>query len=278
MKRVAARVLRGAAAGALAAVLLGLAGTALADPASKPRPPEIERARAEPALVRVQGDTLYYTGNFSKASSAAFDAAVAGIRRGQLTRMVISSGGGDTVEGRHVGRWVRDMAMVVEVNFICFSSCADYVFPAGRARVIRADAFVGWHGNERQFDVLAARTGVSVADQLAAVVPADVAPGPRAAFVQEALRSIAATRKDEAEFYASLGLNDAFAVCAVGDVLEKRPGYAGQIGWGFSLADMVRLGLINTVYLGDGRYEQDSSRFRQYLVLITTDDCLALLK
>jgi hypothetical protein len=262
----------------LAAGLLCLAGTAGADPAPKPRPPEIERARAEPALVRVQGDTLYYTGNLSKASSAAFDAAVAGISRGQLTRLVISSGGGDTVEGRHVGRWVRDMALVVEVDVICFSSCADYIFPAGRARVIRPDAFVGWHGNERQFHVLAARTGVSVADQLAAVPPADVAPGPRAAFVQEALRSIAVTRKDEAEFYASLGLDDAFAVCAVGDVLEKRPGYAGQIGWGFSLADMARLGLSNTVYLGEGRFEQDSSRFRQYLVLITADNCLALLK
>jgi hypothetical protein len=167
---------------------------------------------------------------------------------------------------------------VVEVNVICFSSCADYIFPAGRARVIRADAFVGWHGNERQFDVMAARTGVSVADQLAAVPPADVSPGPRAAFVQEALRSIAATQKDEAEFYASLQLNDAFAVCAVGDVLERRPGYGGQIGWGFSLADMARLGLSNTVYLGDGLYVRDSSRFRQYLVPLSADDCLALLK
>ena len=61
-------------------------------------------------------------------------------------------------------------------------------------------------------------------------------------------------------------------------MLEKRPGYAGQIGWGFSLADMARLGLVHTVYLGDGRYERDSSRFRQNLVLITADDCLALLK
>jgi hypothetical protein len=276
--RVAAPALPGAAAAALAAGLLGLAGSALADPAPKPRPQEIERARAEPALVRVQGDTLHYTGNFSKSSSAAFDAAVAGVRRGQLTRLVISSGGGDTVEGRHVGRWVRDMALVVEVDVICFSSCADYIFPAGQARVIRAEAFVGWHGNERQFEVLAARTGVSVADQLATIPPADVASTQRTAFVLEALRSMAVSRKDEADFYASLGLNDAFAVCAVGDVLEKRPGYAGQIGWGFSLADMARLGLANTVYLGEGAYERDSSRFRQYLVPITADDCLALLK
>jgi len=276
--RALAQSLRRPAAAWLAACLMAAPLAAFAAEAPQPRPPEIERARAEPAVVRVQGDTLYYTGNMSKASSAAFDAAVAGVRRGQLTRMVISSGGGDTVEGRHVGRWVRDMGLVVEVDVICFSSCADYVFPAGRARVIRADAFVGWHGNERQFDVIAARTGMSVANQVAAIPPADVAPGPRAAFVQDALRSFAVTQKDEAEFYASLGLNDAFAVCAVGDVLEKRPGYAGQIGWGFPLADMARLGLANTVYLGEGRYERDSSRFRQYLVPLSADDCLALLK
>ncbi len=71
--------------------------------------------------------------------------------------------------------------------------------------------------------------------------------------------------------------NDAFAVCAVGDILEKRPSYAGQIGWGFSLADMARLGLTNTVYLGDGAYE-DAARFRKYLVRISADECLAMLK
>jgi hypothetical protein len=241
-------------------------------------PPDIERARAEPAQVHVQGDTLYYTGNFSKASSSAFDAAVAGIARGQVTHLVISSGGGDTVEGRHVGRWVRDMALVVEVDVICFSSCADYIFPAGRARVIRADAFVGWHGNERTFHVQAARDGKRLEDLLAQYVPKDASPEQRAAFFKDFAETTRVTQKDEADFYAKLGLNDAFAVCAVGDILEKRPGYAGQIGWGFSLADMARFGMTHTVYLGDGTYEKVSARFRQYLVSISADECLAMLK
>jgi hypothetical protein len=267
-----------AAALALSVCLMAAGSAAAASEAPPERPPEIERARAEPATVRVEGDTVVYTGNFSKASSAAFDAAVAGVRRGQVTRLVISSGGGDTVEGRHVGRWVRDMAIVVEVDVICFSSCADYIFPAGRARVIRAGAFVGWHGNERQFHVLASRRGVSLAQVLGEYAPPNVAPEQRSAFVQEFLRTVAVTGRDEADFYSQLGLDDAFAVCGVGDVLEKRPGFAGQLGWGFSLQDMARLGLVNTVYLGDGRYEQDSARFRQYLVPITADECLALLK
>jgi hypothetical protein len=263
---------------ALVAGVMGAAGCASTAATAGDKPPEIERARAEPAQVHVQGDTVYYTGNFSKASSAAFDAAVAGVARGQVTRLVISSGGGDTVAGRHVGRWVRDMGLVVEIDVICFSSCADYIFPSGRARVIRADAFVGWHGNERTFHVQAARDGKSLEDLLAQYVPKDASPEQRAAFFKDFAETTKVTLKDEADFYAKLGLNDAFAVCAVGDILEKRPGYAGQIGWGFSLADMARFGMTNTVYLGDGAYEEDSTRFRQYLVRISADECLAMLE
>ncbi|HRK38988.1 MAG TPA: hypothetical protein PK347_11420 [Burkholderiaceae bacterium] len=260
-------------------MLCTMVAAGIASPAAiaDKHPPDIERARAEPAQVRVQGDTVYYTGNFSEASTQSFEAAVAGIRRGQVTRLVISSGGGDTVAGRHVGRWVRDMGLVVEVDVICFSSCADYIFPAGRARVIRTDAFVGWHGNERQFQLLAARQGVSLEALLGQYVPKDATPEQRAAFFRDFAETTKVTLQDEADFYAKLGLNDAFAVCAVGDVLEKRPGYAGQIGWGFSLADMARLGLTNTVYLGDGAY-QDSARFRKYLVPISADECLAMLR
>ncbi len=168
---------RGLAAARVWAVTLAL-GVGTSGAASQPAmPPDIERARAEPASVRVQGDTVYYTGNFSAASTAVFDAAVAGVPRGQLTRLVISSGGGDTVAGRHVAAWVRDRALVVEVDVICFSSCANYVFPAGRARVIRADAFVGWHGNERQFELLAARRGVSLEEEVGRFVPASATPG-----------------------------------------------------------------------------------------------------
>jgi hypothetical protein len=261
-------------AGVLLLVLVG-AGFARAD---EPVAPEIERARTEPALVEVRGDTVYYTGNLSAASSRAFDAAVAGIEPGQLTRMVIDSGGGDTVAGRHVGRWVQRMGLVVEVDVICFSSCADYVFPAGRARVIRADAFVGWHGNERQFSVLAARRGITLAEQMRTVVPADAPAEQADDFVREFLASIAVTGKDEAAFYAELGLDDAFAVCAVGDELEQRFGFAGRKGWGFSVEDMVSLGLANTVYLGPGRYERDSTRFRRYLAQISADDCRALMQ
>jgi len=257
-------------------LLLALAGVGVAR-ADEPVDPEIERARTEPAVVEVRGDTVYYTGNMSAASRRAFDTAVASVEPGQVTRMVIYSGGGDTVEGRHIGRWVHRMGLVVEVDVICFSSCADYVFPAGRARVIRQDAFVGWHGNERQFQIIADRRGITLAEHMRTLVP----PGAPAAdvdkFVTEFLASVAVTGKDEATFYAELGLDDAFAVCGVGDEVEERFGFTGKKGWGFSIEEMVGFGMRNTVYLGSGRYERESTRFRRYLAQISAADCRALM-
>jgi hypothetical protein len=64
----------------------------------------------------------------------------------------------------------------------------------------------------------------------------------------------------------------------VGDELEQRFGFAGRKGWGFSVEDMVSFGLSNTVYLGRGRYERDSTGFRRYLAQISADDCRALMQ
>jgi hypothetical protein len=169
------------------------------------------------------------------------------------------------------------MGVAVEVDVMCFSSCADYVFPAGRARAIRSDAFVGWHGNERQFAVLAARNGTSLKQEVAKLLPKDLPSEQAADLTQAVVDKLHATQQDEARFYAQLRLKDAFAVCAVGDILPGRSNNPDLKGWGFSIADMARLGLTST-YLGDGRYEVDSKRFRKYLWLMTADDCLALLK
>ena len=79
--------------------------------------------------------------------------------------------------------------------------------------------------------------------------------------MSEVVETLKVTQQDEAAFYAQLGLNYAFAVCAVGDVLEQRLGCTDRKVWGFSISDMEKLGLTNTVYLGVGTYEKDSSRF-----------------
>lgn len=142
--------------------------------------PAVRAATAEPAEVQVLGDTLVYRGNLSVASTRAWQQAVAALPPGQLRRLVIASGGGDTVEGRRLGRWVHQANLRVEVDTICFSSCADYVFPAGRSRAIRSGAIVGWHGNERSLEVQAARAGLDLKTYFVQRFGAEIAQAPPA--------------------------------------------------------------------------------------------------
>jgi hypothetical protein len=141
------------------------------------------------------------------------------------------------VPGRRIGQWVHDMGLVVEVDKVCFSSCANYIFPAGRGRVIRADSFVGWHGNERAFEVSARRSGKTLEDFMLSMLEPSLAKS----------------------------------------TLEQRPDFRDQWGWGFTLADMEKLGLAHTSYLGDGPYEANR-RFQSFLVRLTAEECGSLLR
>jgi hypothetical protein len=268
-------------------LLLAVALSASADPVANASPAAdlaLVAATVEPAVVRIEGDTLVYRGNLSQASSRSWQRAVDGLPPGQLARIVIASGGGDTVEGRRLGRWVRQMNLVVEVDTICFSSCADYIFPAGRARRIRDGAIVGWHGNERSLEVQAARAGLSLKAYFLQRFGSEIAKAPAEmrgglsidAFVDQRLAEMQSRSADERAFFAGLGLDERFTVCGVGDVLERRPDYRLQQGWGFALAEMTKLGLTDTIYLGAGAYHQ-TPRFLDMLMPLTAQQCMDLM-
>ena len=273
--------------GVIALLALAAALSAHAAPVASAPPAAdlaLVAATVEPALVRIEGDTMVYRGNLSQASSRSWRRAVEGLPPGQLARIVIASGGGDTVEGRRLGRWVRQMNLVVEVDTICFSSCADYIFPAGRARRIRVGAIVGWHGNERSLEVQAARAGLSLKAYFLQRFGSEIAKAPPEmrqglsidAFVDQRLAEMQRRSADERALFADLGLDDRFTVCGVGDVLERRPDYRHQQGWGFALAEMTKLGLTDTIYLGAGAYHQ-TPRFLDMLMPLTAQQCLDLM-
>lgn len=67
-----------------------------------------------------------------------------------LRTLVIFSNGGDIGAGITLGEWVWDKKLDVIVRTICASSCANYVFPAGRNKTIENDSMVVWHGSMEQ--------------------------------------------------------------------------------------------------------------------------------
>lgn len=63
-----------------------------------------------------------------------------------LTKIIIFySGGGLTPQALRMGLWIESMGLDVEVQSVCASSCANYLFLAGKKKIITA-GIVGFHG------------------------------------------------------------------------------------------------------------------------------------
>lgn len=227
-------------------------------------------------VVRIDGDLLTYIGGINANGLNALDQAVRHLPRGQVTRMIVNSGGGDTDVGIFIGSIIADLKPDLTIDVGCFSSCANFIAPAARSITIRENAFLGWHGNDRQFEVIAAQEGVTIRDHLRQELTTTAADGtvtgPAEADLDEAEKTISELVAKEAALYEKIGLaNDTFAICGVGTRFDDRI-TDQQRGWGFSIADMARLGLPPVSYEGVGAYE-DSPAFKHWLIRLTPEDC-----
>jgi hypothetical protein len=254
-------------------MLLGASAVSAGDASGKPSTdPNPE--------VRIEGDTLIYIGGTNANGVQLLSEAVRNLPRGQVTKMVVNSGGGDTKAGIFIGSIIADLKPHLTIETGCFSSCANFIAPAAASITLRANAFLGWHGNDRGFAITAAQQGLTLREYLRATVTPqakdsvgpDGKPADIEAFLDEAVPAVEARIAEEAALYRRIGLaNDLFAVCGVGTRFDDRLS-GDQLGWGFSIADMARLGLPPVRYEGTGRYE-DSAAFKRWLILLTPEDC-----
>ena len=113
---------------------------------------------SEPS-VRVEGSSIIYIGF---TNTAGYDKLVRLAEQGNISELAITSPGGTVFWGIKIGEIVYENGWDVHVRGLCFSSCANYVFPAGRNKVIEDGGIVGWHGSARQDHFIAERNGISV--------------------------------------------------------------------------------------------------------------------
>jgi len=97
--------------------------------------------------VERDGDTVIYRGSLTKDGLKAMRKA--GLTP-PVTTLLIDSAGGEIVVGMDFGTWVFERDLDVVVDGACLSSCANYVFTAGRNKDIQAGAVVAWHGSAKQ--------------------------------------------------------------------------------------------------------------------------------
>ncbi len=111
--------------------------------------PLVTQAAAEDAVVTIQGEKIHYVGELTSKGVnqvATLLEAHPGVRV-----LAINSVGGEIGKGIDLGQIVLRNGLDVHVTgSMCTSSCANYVFTAGRHKVIEPGAVVVWHGSAIQ--------------------------------------------------------------------------------------------------------------------------------
>jgi len=97
--------------------------------------------------VERSGDKVVYRGRLTERGLDALRHAGA---EPQVTTLLIESSGGEIVVGMDFGNWVAERELNVVIDHACLSSCANYVFTAGRQKEIQPGAVVAWHGSAKQ--------------------------------------------------------------------------------------------------------------------------------
>ena len=224
--------------------------------------------------VAIEGSSITYMGNTNRAG---YDALLQLARQGNTSELAIMSPGGPVYWGIRIGEVVYENGWDVRVRGVCYSSCANYIFPAGRNKIIENGGIVGWHGSARQEYILAKHRGISGRQQyvnsLAVSLLAVSDYLSQAEFNRDIAKSVAeneALVQLESGFYERIGVDPDVSV--YGHFPQRWAAVEGSGGWTFTLADMAKFGLDGVVYEGSDAYPSERARTLYGSVLIEVDD------
>jgi len=63
-----------------------------------------------------------------------------------LKQIVINSFGGDPASGMAIGKLISSKNLILKVDNVCFSACANYIFIAAKNKIISRNAVIFFHG------------------------------------------------------------------------------------------------------------------------------------
>ena len=219
-----------------------------------------------PATITIEGSTISFVGDIESETYREFLYAVRG-KEDQITAIRINSAGGITDHGILIGEWIFDHELDVIVDEMCFSSCANYIFTAGKNKIIEKDAIVGWHGSEQQDPFIAAGYGITMEelhrrnyDELQDWGP--IAPQEsKDEYVESMMDFVDYNEGDEERFLEKTGVN--LYLMVYGFLPDQFDYYFSEDthfgGWTFSIEDMAKFGVHNVTYAGEGEYPSETA-------------------
>ena len=203
------------------------------------------------AAAELPEGVVEYRGPISAEHNRQFLAAIADR---PLQRLSITSSGGEVEAAIALGEWVFARRLDIEVPDYCLSSCANYVFPAGRHKRVHAGAVVAWHGNYRHLQ----QTGLWRDDVTARMQRLGEDRQAASRYVRAQVAYLTGLERD---FFARIGVDE--RLCWIG----KMPPYNVPDYYFLSTHDMARFGM-DQVQVPPDYARTDVSRFADSIVYI----------
>jgi len=234
----------------LAAVLLLCLGALGASAAQSDAPPTDAEIITK---GRLTADRIEYSGIITtEANAGVFELYESA--QPKPTALWIESQGGSAGAGMQLGSWVFDNGLDVEIDTYCFSSCANYVFPAGRTKVLASRASLMWHGGVTQpitLEELEAVLGDTLDHMDEFEEHALLEERSRQELLQQLDQSRAALVARETRFFQKIGVDQ--RITMLGHLYEREllQGEGNYTGWDYSLEDLARLG-VRQIRVRDG--------------------------
>lgn len=158
-----------------------------------------------------------------------------------IKKIIITSQGGDMHAGLELGTWVRRLGLDVEVFALCQSACANYVFTAGKKKIIDKEALVLWHGSIEQKKIRELQ--LKYQDTLSKSFYSQGALSEEdQKFLAEKriiVESVVRTREQQARFFDLVEVNEHITR------LGQEPLHAGVDSWTATVDVMAKFGIVN---------------------------------
>lgn len=212
---------------------------------------------AEVAIITLRGTTVRYVGKINDMNVERLFNVVKGKT---VTELIVSSSGGEINAGMRMGEWVFDNQLDVVVEGVCMSSCANYIFTAGKKKTIKENSIVAWHGNILQesgmFDDDIKAATIEAYEELPEQTKAQIDLN---ALIEQSIQQMheyrASSEAKQSQFFRKIGVDE--YVCRVGNVE-----YQAKDFFCLSVEDMARFGIHNVI--APDNYDQiDLSDFQK---------------
>lgn len=216
--------------------------------------------------IYVEGEEILYNGELTaKANEMVFD--LYGQENIKPTTLTITSPGGPIDVGLELGEWVHKRRLDVKVYELCFSSCANYIFPAGRKKLIDKDAVIGFHGGptSETFDTSSMEAALRG-------VPKEQRGRLREDIEASFNSYIQINTERESAFYKKLGVSPKLNTLGQSEQYKELSGVFD--GWTYTPEDMAILGLANLKIIDDPRPAKLSRKPKVFILKLAPEATL----